>query len=208
MDYELRLLEKMAAGSSVAGNASVESARITELFTSIALSHKKQALLKRYFRMHREGVQGLIKQLQSQHTLTKRKASLLTTMEGLAAWMDGHLSQYLDAGDNIDDTDIEAQRLNTTLNLQELGVTLRLYIETGIIRVRNQKALTRLMSKWVAIRTRQLQERFSEDHLYNAIHSPSMQGMDRVQELLNLMLRELNKLRREMKNKISRKDDK
>jgi hypothetical protein len=201
MNYELRLLESMAAGSSVSGNPEREATRIRDLFISTALSHKKQAYLQRYFRVHREGLQELTKQLQSHTTLTKRERLLLTTIEGLSAWMDAYLAQYLAADSTATDADIDARRLNTTFNLQELGVITRLYIETGVIRVRNRKALTRLMSEWVAIRTRQVPERFSADHLYNAIHSPTLTAVDSIQKVLNEMLRELNKMRRDLKKK-------
>ena len=201
MEYELRLLEQMAAGHA-GGNPGKEATRIREQFISVSLSHKKPNYLQRYFRVHREGLQGLMKLLQAQ-TLTKRKIVLLTTIEGLSAWMDDHLSQYLvvDTGVAEGDIDIDAQRLNTTFNLQELGVILRLYIEAGVIRVRNRKAMTRFMSKYISIRTRQVPERFSEDHLYNAIHSPSIVAMDRIQKVLNALLAELSKLRREEKKK-------
>jgi hypothetical protein len=89
----------------------------------------------------------------------------------------------------------------TTFNLAELGVIIRLFIEAGVFRVRNRRALTRFMSRNVVIRTKQVPETFSEEHLYNAIHSPSESAMDRLQGVMNQMLVELNKLRRKSRKK-------
>jgi hypothetical protein len=51
------------------------------------------------------------------------------------------------------------------------------------------------------IRTKQVPETFSEDHLYNAIHSPALPAMNSIQKMLNEMLAELNKLRLEKRKR-------
>ena len=70
MEYELLLLEQLAAGTATA-NAEQEATRIRDLFLTVSLSHKKPTYLRRYFRVHHEGLQSLMKQLQAQK-LTKR----------------------------------------------------------------------------------------------------------------------------------------
>lgn len=201
MKYELNLLESMATGKN-AGSLKQEAARIRDVFLNMALSHKKQPFLRRYFRVHREGLESLRLYLQDV-TLTKRKKLLLTMIVQLAAWMDSHLSQFVEDNPALqaDDPDIDARKIITTCNLQELGVVLRLYLETGIIRVRNQKAMTRFMSQNIVVRNRQVQQGFSDEYLYNAIHSPNEQAMDKVQAKLNEMLVKLNQLRRAKRKK-------
>jgi hypothetical protein len=204
MKYELNLLESMVTNAG-AGDPDKEAIRIKDLFINLALSHKKQNILRRYFRVHREGLESLRTNLQA-GTLTKRKKSLLTITGQLISWMDEHLVQFL-ANEDADDPDIDARKVITSLNLQELAVLLRLYMEAGVIRVRNQKALTRFMSRNIVVRTSKVPGDFSEDHLYNAIHSPTAGALDRIQKTLNEMLTHLNKLRREKRQKERVKKD-
>jgi hypothetical protein len=197
MKYELHQLEGMVAGTS---NTRLEQEvnRIRQVFTEMALSRKKQNILRRYFRFHRDGLEGLNATLQTS-TGTQRKKLMLTYTSGLADWMDKHLVQYLSASweEDIDpdDPDIDARKLITSFTLQELGVLLRLYIEVGAVRARNLKAMTRFMSRYIVIRTKKVPAGFSADHLYNAIHSPAPTAMNSLQATLNEMLTQLNKLR-------------
>ena len=190
----------MVAGT-IDGQPEQEVVRIKEVFLGLALSHKKQNFLRRYFRVHRDGLESLNRTPTT--TLTKRKKQLLTITGELAAWMDMHLAQFLEAEDVIDpdDPDIDARKLITTLNLGELGVLVRLYMDAGVLRVRNRKAMTRFMSRYIVVSTKKVPETFSEDHLYNAIHTPVLPAMDKVQKVLNEMLIQLNKLRREKRQK-------
>jgi len=200
MKYELSLLESMVTHNAD-GEPEQEAMRIKEVFLGLALSHKKHNQLRRYFRVHREGLESLSR--TSANTLTKRKKQLLTIIAELTAWMDSHLAQFLETDEILDpdDPDIDARKLITTLNLSELGVLVRLYMDTGVLRVRNRKAMTRFMSRYVVVRTKKVPETFSEDHLYNAIHTPALPAMDRVQKVLNEMLIQLNKVRREKRQK-------
>lgn len=202
MKYEMDLLEEWVTGPD-SGEIDTEAARIRVVFMNMALSHKKQNYLQRYFRLHRESLTTIIRKLQEK-PLTKKNKQALAAASDLAAWMDDHLVQYLAVKKEVldpDDPDIDAHKVITTFSLPELGVIIRLFIETGLFRVRNQKALTRFMSRNVAIRTRHVPETFSEDHLYNAIHSPGEPAMDRLQEMLNKMLTRLQKLRSEERKK-------
>jgi hypothetical protein len=194
MKYELTLLESMAT-NDVAGEPEQESTRIKDVFLTIAFSRKKKTTLQRYFRIHREGINTLSQNLRA-NTLTQRKKKLLAFVNHLADRMDGRLKEFLEQP-VTDDADIDSKKLITSLNLEELGVLIRLYIDTGLLRVRNRKALTRLLSGSVAVRTKQVLQDFSADHLYNAIHSPSAPAMNKVQKMLNDMLIHLNKLYRE-----------
>jgi hypothetical protein len=197
MKYELHQLEGMVAGTS---NTRLEQEvnRIRQVFTEMALSRKKQNILRRYFRFHRDGLEGLNATLQTS-TGTQRKKLMLTYTSGLAVWMDKHLVQYLSMSweqeMDPDDPDIDARKLITSFTLQELGVLLRLYIEVGVVRARNLKAMTRFMSRYIVIRTKKVPAGFSADHLYNAIHSPAPTAMNSLQATLNEMLTQLNKLR-------------
>ena len=203
MKYELHQLEEMVAGDSFA-RTEQEVDRIKEVFTEMALSRKKHNILRRYFRFHRDGLDGLNKSLETTPR-TQRKRLMLTHTGGLAAWMDQHLAQFLSASweEDIDpdDEDIDAKKLITSFTLQELGVLLRLYIKAGVLRVRNQKAMSRFMSRYIVIRTKKVPSGFSADHLYNAIHSPAPAAMNSIQAKLNEMLTQLNKLRLEARRK-------
>src|SRR5690242_15072288 len=154
MKYELHQLEEMVAGDTTS-RPEQEVARIKQVFTEMALSRKKHNILRRYFRFHRDGLDGLNKSLETPPR-TQRKRLMLPHTGGLAAWMDQHLAQYLSAStdmdsDDEDDEDIDAKKLITSFTLQELGVLLRLYIEAGVLRVRNQKAMSRFMSRYIVI---------------------------------------------------------
>jgi hypothetical protein len=197
MKYELHQLEEMVAGTSTT-RLEQEVSRIKEVFTEMALSRKKHNILRRYFRFHRDGLEGLNAILQTS-TRTQRKKLMLTHTSGLADWMDKHLAQYLsmswEQDIDPDDPDIDAQKLITSFTLQELGVLLRLQLEAGVIRARNLKAMSRFMSRYIVIRTKKVPAGFSADHLYNAIHSPTSPAMNSIQATLNEMLTQLNKLR-------------
>ena len=203
MKYELHQLEEMVAGDP-STRPEQEVARIKQVFTEMALSRKKHNILRRYYRFHRDGLDGLNKSLETTPR-TQRKRLMLTHTSGFAAWMDQHLAQFLSASweEDVDpdDEDIDAKRLITSFTLQELGVLLRLYIEAGVLRVRNQKAMSRFMSRYIVIRTKKVPAGFSADHLYNAIHSPAPAAMDSIQATLNEMLTQLNKLRLEARRK-------
>ena len=206
MKYELNLFEKWAddpASAYHTGDALAEKQRIQEVFLSAGLSQKKHTLLRRYFRLHREALQAIIHRVAEKPAAKKTK-ELESAISELVAWMDDHLAQYIVVNTALpdpDDPDIDAQKVITTFTLPELGVIIRLFIEAGVFRVRNQKALTRFMSRNVVVRTKQIPETFSEDHLYNAMHSPAEPAMDKMQKVLNQMLNQLNKLRREQKKR-------
>ena len=203
MKYELHQLEEMVAGD-LTTRPEQEVARIKQVFTEMALSRKKHNILRRYFRFHRDGLDGLNKSLETTPR-TQRKRLMLTHTSSLAVWMDQHLAQFLSASweEDVDpdDEDIDAKKIITSFSLQELGVLLRLYIETGVLRVRNQKAMSRFMSRYIVIRTKKVPSGFSADHLYNAIHSPAPAAMNSIQATLNEMLTQLNKLRLEARRK-------
>jgi hypothetical protein len=206
MKYELDLFDKWADEMPSAyntGDVPAEKVRIQEVFLSMGLSQKKQPLLRRYFRLHREALQAIIRRVTEKPAAKKTK-EVESAAQELVSWMDDHLGQYLVTNTAIpdpDDPDIDAQKVITTFTLPELGVIIRLFIEAGVFRVRNQKALTRFMSRNVVVRTKQIPETFSEDHLYNAMHSPAEPAMDKMQKVLNQMLTQLNKLRREQKKR-------
>src|SRR5688572_981908 len=111
MNYELHQLEEMVAGTSTT-RLEQEVNRIKEVFTEMALSRKKQNILRRYFRFHRDGLDGLNATLQT-NTRTQRKKLMLTHTSGLADWMDKHLTQYLSISweqeMDPDDPDIDAR---------------------------------------------------------------------------------------------------
>lgn len=202
MIYELNQLEQWAANPGT-GNSQEwedEATRIRQVLMTAGLSQKKDSLLRRYFRLHMDGIEALIRRLPRS---VKEGKQLLKICESLAVYVKDHFGHYLSTGATLDpdDPDIDAQKVITTFTVPELGVIIRLFIETGAFRVRNRKALTRFMSRNVGIRSKQVPETFSEEHLYNAIHTPDKQAMDRLQELLNQMLVKLNKLRRDQRNK-------
>lgn len=226
MNYELSLLEELAADPGIAVQPdpdnpkgmplaiSEEIARIRQAFKAMALSHKKEIYIRRYFRVHYDSLGLLVSNLRGQSRSrgvnvkgvnAKGAKRLLLLSEELLDYLKQHFARYLEptTGKRLDpeDPDIDAQKVITTLTLAELGVIIRLFIETGVFKVRNRKALTRFMSKHVVIRTKQVPEQFSEEHLYNAIHTPSEPAMDKLQVGLNQMLVVLNKLRRQQRKK-------
>lgn len=208
MKYELDLFEKWVAepesSTYNAGDAQAEAVRIKEVFLSMALSHKKYSILRRYFRLHREALKTIGHYIPEKPVAKKIK-EIFTAANGLGNWMDDCLEQYIGTNDlqADDNPDVDEQKVITTFTMAELAVIIRLFIETGVFRVRNQKALTRFMSRNVVIRTKQIPETFSEEHLYNAMHSPAEPAMDRMQKVLSQMLAELNKLRRNRRKKES-----
>lgn len=213
MNYELSLLEEWVGGIEVSRTdpdihrdlRRKETTRIRQAFMAMALSHKKNIFLRRYFRVHYEGLNTLVQRLRDAGARKREIKELLAVAEELLTYLTDHFGRYLEPGKgeglDPDDPDIDAQKVITTFSLAELGVIIRLFIETGAFRVRNRRALTRFMSRNVVIRTKQVPETFSEEHLYNAIHSPSESAMDRLQVMINQMLVELNKLRRENRKK-------
>lgn len=204
MKYELALFEEWVEDRPHhQGDLHAETARIRDVFLTMGLSQKKIALLRRYFRLHREGLQAMIPRISEKPPSATKTEDLSVAINELINWMDNHLEQYLVVSASVDpdDPDIDAQKVITTFTLPELAVILRLFIDTGVFRVRNRKALTRFMSRNVAIRTKQIPETFSEEHLYNSIHSPASPAMDKMQRVLNEMLVQLNKLRREKRKR-------
>ena len=204
MIYELHQFDHWAANPDLKEQAAweQESARVRKALMAMALSHKKESYLRLYFRVHQDGLDGLLRQLKEPRP-DKATKQLWQTCQLLDTYIKDHFSRYLSGKAELDseDPDIDAQKVITTFNVPELGVIIRLFIETGAFRVRNRKALTRFMSRNVGIRSKQVPETFSEEHLYNAIHSPDPQAMDKLQELLNQMLVQLNKLRRDQRKK-------
>lgn len=209
MNYELSRLEELAADPGISVQPDPDSyreeiARIRQAFKAMALSHKKEIFLRRYFRVHQDSIQLLVQKLHGQSRVKGTKRLLVLT-EDLLAYLKEHFSRYLTPlpgeGVSADDPDIDSQKVITTFSLAELGVIIRLFIEAKVFMVRNRKGLTRFMSRNVVVRTKQVPEQFSEEHLYNAIHTPSEPAMDKMQAVLNQMLVELNKLRRQQRKK-------
>jgi len=205
--YELNRLEKWVAHPSAVADDDAqweeEASRIRQAFIAMALSAKKESVLRRYFRLHLDGLAAMERRLKTPRP-AKAAKQLLRVCQSLEMYIKDHFSQYLPReGEELDpdDPDIDSRKVITTFSVPELGVIIRLFIETGAFRVRNRKALTRFMARNVGIRSKQVPGTFSEDHLYNAIHTPDKQAMDRLQELLNQMLVKLNKLRRDQRNK-------
>src|SRR5512138_2094669 len=95
MKYELHQLEEMVAGESTS-RPEQEVTRIKQVFTEMALSQKKHNILRRYYRFHRDGLDGLNISLETPPR-TQRKRLMLTHTSGLADWMDQHLAQFLSA---------------------------------------------------------------------------------------------------------------
>lgn len=206
MNYELSLLEELAVDPNMGErDYGDEITRIRQAFMVMGLSQKKDIFIRRYFRVHYEGLETLVSKLRGK-SRKKEIKRLLVLCEDLLTYVKDHFGKYLEPGKgeglDPDDPDIDSQKVITTFNLAELGVIIRLFIEAGVFRVRNRRALTRFMSRNVVIRTKQVPETFSEEHLYNAIHSPSESAMDRLQGVMNQMLVELNKLRRQHKKKV------
>jgi len=203
MMYELHRFSQWVADPDMSDHRQweEETNRIRQVFMTMALSHKKETYLRRYFRVHKDGLDGLLLQIKSPRQ-TKAKKQLATILDVLNSYIKAHFERYLSAGTtqlDSEDPDIDARKVITTFTVPELGVIIRLFIETGAFRVRNRKALTRFMSRNVVVRSKQVPQTFSEDHLYNAIHSPDPQAMNKLQELLNQMLVQLTKLRRDQR---------
>src|ERR1044071_3281826 len=100
MNYELSLLEKWAAdpGTEVRPDPEEfreETARIRQAFLGMALSHKKEIFLRRYFRVNYEGLQLLTRKLQERKP-AKGTKQLITLSGGLLSFLSERFGRYLE----------------------------------------------------------------------------------------------------------------
>ena len=96
---------------------------------------------------------------------------------------------------------LDSKKVITSLTVNELGLLLRLFMETGVFRTRNRKGLAAFMAQNVVTLQKEAHEEVSKNHLYGTIYTSTDATLDSVQAILNRMLARLNKFRLEQRNK-------
>lgn len=96
---------------------------------------------------------------------------------------------------------LDSQKVITSLTVNELGLLVRLFMETGVFRTRNRKGLARFMAKNVVTLKKEAIDEVSTAHLYGTLYSMTDATLDSVQAILNRMLVRLGKLRLEQRQK-------
>jgi len=96
---------------------------------------------------------------------------------------------------------LDSQKVITSLTVNELGLLVRLFMETGVFRTRNRKGLAKFMAQNVVTLNKEAHEEVSSNHLYGTLYSSTDATMDSVQAILNRMLVRLGKFRLEQRTK-------
>jgi hypothetical protein len=99
----------------------------------------------------------------------------------------------------VTDNSIIAAKVITTLTIPELALLLRLLIDVEVIRSKNWKSLARLVANNVGVSHKETKAAFSDDYLYNQMHSSTVLTIDKVQELWQKVFNRLTELRLEAK---------
>lgn len=100
---------------------------------------------------------------------------------------------------------IDSKKIITTLSIGELGLIARLFIMAAVFRTTNKRGLARFMSKNFATQYKNVNEQADENHLYAAMLNSRESTMDTVQAILNRMLKKLQSVRMESREKNNHK---
>lgn len=127
----------------------------------------------------------------------------------LSAWLEelGRLKEKegQKTGDEEKDDEsgfgLDSKKVITSLTVNELGLLVRLFMETGVFRTRNRKGLARFMAQNVVTLKKEAVDEVSSNHLYGTLYSMNDATLDSVQAILNRMLVRLGKLRLEQRQK-------
>ncbi|TDX01269.1 hypothetical protein [Dinghuibacter silviterrae] len=145
---------------------------------------------------HRPGYQYV----EGRTSLTRM---LSTWLEELARLTEKEAQEA--AGDEVKGDDsgfgLDSTKVITSLTVNELGLLVRLFMETGVFRTRNRKGLARFMAKNVVTLKKEAVDEVSSNHLYGTLYSINDATMDSVHAILNRMLVRLGKLRLEQRQK-------
>lgn len=96
---------------------------------------------------------------------------------------------------------LDSKKVITSLTVNELGLLVRLFMETGVFRTRNRKGLARFMAQNVVTLQKEAYEEVSSNNLYGTLYSSTDATMDSVQAILNRMIVRLGKFRLEQRSK-------
>jgi len=96
---------------------------------------------------------------------------------------------------------MDSKMVITSLTVSELGLFVRLFMETGVFRTRNKKGLARFMAQNVRTLQKEAYEEVSSNSLYGTLYSTTDATLDSVQAILNRMITRLGKFRQEQKTK-------
>lgn len=89
----------------------------------------------------------------------------------------------------------DARKIVTTLTISQLGLIIRLFIETGIFRIKSMRELTQFMARNVVTVGKNPGDEFSDEHLKNNISKSAPDVIDKVEQILNDMLSALRKIK-------------
>jgi hypothetical protein len=121
----------------------------------------------------------------------------------LAAWLEELEKQKVVETSDTDESGfgLDSRKVITSLTVNELGLLVRLFMETGVFRTRNRKGLAQFMAKNVVTLKKEAVDEVSSNHLYGTLYSMTDATLDSVQGILNRMLVRLQKLRLEQRQK-------
>ena len=128
----------------------------------------------------------------------------------LTAWLEeleqSKVKEARQTGEEGKDADesgfgLDSKKVITSLTVNELGLLVRLFMETGVFRTRNRKGLAQFMAKNVVTLKKEAVDEVSSAHLYGTLYSMTDATLDSVQAILNRMLVRLGKLRLEQRKK-------
>lgn len=89
----------------------------------------------------------------------------------------------------------DTRKIVTTLTISQLGLIIRLFIETGIFRIKSMRELTQFMARNVVTVGKNPGDEFSDEHLKNSISKSAPDVIDKVEQILNDMLSALRKIK-------------
>jgi hypothetical protein len=89
----------------------------------------------------------------------------------------------------------DGRKIITTLTISQLGLIIRLFIETGIFRIKSMREFTQFMARNVVTVGKNPGDEFSDEHLKNNISKSTPDVIDKVEQILNGMLSALRRIK-------------
>jgi hypothetical protein len=173
-----------------------EKERIIKAFGLAGTSGVEEDKLKDYLQYHCLRIyrlrESLFKNEQDDKSkmISVQKEAMRNTAEELLFFLKLEYSRYMGP--------IEigsSNKVITTLSVEELALFCRLFIETGIFRVKVKMDLARFMSANVTTVKKRIHESLSVDHFYDSLFTVNVNTVGAMERLLNKMKARLVKIR-------------
>lgn len=221
MQYELLLWEQTVADKvplqpNWKVHFQLENERIKLAIQKVLNDNHNPNVVERYIQMHKLSLLNLMDTLLRSPSQkgAEKHYNMVASIEELLHFLTERASRFLLQQSTTDQftlyeslthpaktRGIDDQKIVTSLRSAELGLLLRLFIDTGVFRTRNRKGLSRFMAQYVVTFQKNVTEVLSSDHIYNTIYSTTNATLDSTQQLLQKMINQINKIRLETRKK-------